>query len=674
MNRQGDIGKYFAFVLGCVQFVTDCSVRAESDFREKALLLRSAIVVDVESGTLSEPSEILIGDGRIVRISKDRIPVDPSVVVVDLLGHYVIPGLVDAHVHMSVDPAMFAAGLVRHGVTLARDMGGPLDLVFNIRKAIRQERIIGPELTIAGPMLDGSDPIWPFSISCVGELDAREAVRILDSEGIDHLKVYERLGLKELNAIVDEASGRGLPVVGHIPDGISIDEAISAGLASIEHLDRISPILSHQDSARTPVRDSYRNVRRSGNLLQQLRERNVVICPTAHLSEIGENLTELRQKDWSGIVSPQIARLWKLADVTMSSGFVPSKAAQETVHALWRGGIPLVCGTDLGVPFVDPGASLHREMLILQSAGLSPEEVLRASTVNAAKLCGRYPIYGTVTEGAVASLVLLGSNPLKDVRNIGDIRGVVLRGKYLGADRLGRLVSDVNREQAVVLAKPVDSRDPRFGHDQIVHRYETRLDDEMAVFETCTITRRDSGYLVSVRSVPQIHILPNWETTYDLTLEHHVRSIAWRTQSLVPRSVQYRFDKNGFSKIESTDPELGFKHSDSQAGGLIIGPEQWAIGMLVRGAKLKVGDAKKIPFWTIGYPLLDAQPATISLVRSDDRPIRSPEGMSIVQAYKVVLVTAQGTVRGSVFLREDGAIVGLRLETPLGVLVSKLVN
>jgi imidazolonepropionase-like amidohydrolase len=114
----------------------------------------------------------------------------------------------------------------------------------------------------------------------------------------------------------------------------------------------------------------------------------------------------------------------------------------ENVRMLYESGIPILAGTDLGGPFVVPGVSLHDELrTLVDSVGLSPIDALRAATINPARAFEMSDSLGTVSDGMLADLVLLSSNPLEDIRNTTQISGVVLQGQHLSRVHLDSLLA-----------------------------------------------------------------------------------------------------------------------------------------------------------------------------------------------------------------------------------------
>jgi len=103
--------------------------------------------------------------------------------------------------------------------------------------------------------------------------------------------------------------------------------------------------------------------------------------------------------------------------------------------------VPLLAGTDTPNPYTYPGFSLHEELELLVSAGLSPVEALQTATLRAAEFSGVGHLFGSVEVGKIANLVLLDANPLEDIRKTQKIRGVILRGDFLDRARLNELLA-----------------------------------------------------------------------------------------------------------------------------------------------------------------------------------------------------------------------------------------
>jgi imidazolonepropionase-like amidohydrolase len=112
------------------------------------------------------------------------------------------------------------------------------------------------------------------------------------------------------------------------------------------------------------------------------------------------------------------------------------------VGELHRAGVPLMVGTDLVMPGIVPGYSVHEEMAVWQEAGIPPADVLRSAAIVPARFMGRDQRLGTVAEGNVASLMLVRANPLENIRNAQQNEGVFLRGRYYSRGDLDQLLKE----------------------------------------------------------------------------------------------------------------------------------------------------------------------------------------------------------------------------------------
>ena len=428
-------------------------------------------VVDVEQGSILPDQTVIIEDDLIRAIGpRAGLTVPNGARVIDGRGLYLMPGLVDAHVHY-FDQEVFGRVLIANGVLLARDMGLPTKQAVKLREALIRGETIGPELIVTGSILDGDPPIIPaISIGLTTPEEARAAVRKQAEVGVDQIKVYSRLDKDVFLAIVDEAQKVGLKVVGHVPDSIGIEEAAAAGLDSSEHLFGFDKVVAKLLGA--TVRQTYAGMGAEAGYLQRLgevdpaewqgvyqrlRASGLTVCPTVIVFKIGTAYKAIQSGNFQGsaYISPFILGIWQSQWAQQSDlpDFIWQNWAQM-VKGLHDAGVPLMVGTDLVTPGIIPGESVHQEMEIWQDAGIPPAAVLRSATLVPVRFMGLENRLGTVAQGKAASLVLVKGNPLEDVRNARSINGVFLRGKYYDRADLDRLLSEA-REAAS--SNPLDS-------------------------------------------------------------------------------------------------------------------------------------------------------------------------------------------------------------------------
>lgn len=430
--------------------------------------ITNACVVDVEYDTI-HPSKTVIIAGERIQFIGDSSDTDlpDGFEQIEGNGCYLMPGLIDSHVHY-FDPASFGPLLLANGVMMVRDMGSPTGQVILLREALRQGAVIGPELITTGAILDGSPPQIPqISIACATVEQGRDAVRQQAQAGVDQIKVYSDLEREVYLAIVAEARRQGLKPVGHVPEAVSIEEAAAAGQAGCEHLfgfeKLIARLLGEPIALRKGGMGTYAvywlrlpevNPEILREALQPIRDSGMAVCPTVVTFRSRGRAQEILAGTYPHLelISPQIRAIWDMlwdpqgGDIETSRLIWPQM--QAFVYQLYQAGLPLMAGTDLLVPGIIPGYSLHEEMLIWQEAGIPPFEILRGATIVPARFLGVENRFGTVEVGKTASLVLLYGNPLEDIRNASQITGVFLRGRYFSCEELAMLLA--NKQQPAV--------------------------------------------------------------------------------------------------------------------------------------------------------------------------------------------------------------------------------
>ncbi|MDX1747031.1 MAG: amidohydrolase family protein, partial [Halobacteriales archaeon] len=205
---------------------------------QTALVLDHVTVVDVVEGSLVPDMRIVIRADTIRAVGRsDEIAIPPGARVVDGEGLYTLPGLWDMHVHLHAWEETGPALLVANGVTGVREMGGVFVDLDRLRRRIASDEIPGPRMVIAGEMLDGPTPgDWPFRITVTTPEEGRLAVRDQLERGVDFIKTKEFLDEETFLAIAEAAREMGLPLTGHVPQGMSAVDVARRGQRSVEHL------------------------------------------------------------------------------------------------------------------------------------------------------------------------------------------------------------------------------------------------------------------------------------------------------------------------------------------------------------------------------------------------------------------------------------------------------
>ena len=377
-------------------------------------------VVDPPTGTV-EPRELLVEDGRVVSTLSDG-----EVEEVDARGLFVLPGLIDCHVHLAMrgedaDPSAAArrspveilgsireaaARTLRGGMTTVRDLGGWDYLEMQARDEPKEPMA---RMVLAGRLLSIPTPAvayYPGMYEVVrGAEEVRAGVSKQLAHGADCIKVMAtgamlspededaqeaQLSEEEIRAAVDTAAAVGAHVAAHAHALSGIWAAVRAGVASIEHG-------TFADEA----------------VLREMAARGTFLVPTIRASA-----GPLGDPAFAGTLPPHIRR--RLSDA--------HEIHLEMLRLAHRVGTPIAMGTDAGAPGDLHGANAEECVALVDDVGLTPAESIRTATTNAARLLGREGEIGTLAEGAWADAVGYLVDPLADIQALREPALVIKAG------------------------------------------------------------------------------------------------------------------------------------------------------------------------------------------------------------------------------------------------------
>lgn len=412
-------------------------------------------IVDVEKGTLIPKQTVLVKNDRIDKIgAQGKIQIPEGATTIDGQGLYLMPGLVDAHVHY-LDAPVFGRVMIANGILLVRDMGMPNEYILPLRDQLNRGETLGPEMVTTGFILDGNSPLIPqISLGLTTPEDVRTVVRQQAEAGVDMIKVYSTLDRDVFLEILTEADKHGLKVVGHIPESIYIEDAAAAGLDNAEHWFGFEKIIA--GLLGEPVNLSYSGMSSQAYYFERLGEVDATALQGVYqglrASGLTVDPTVVIFKNFPGMdmnrpgceyISQNVLASWKSQWAGQSE--IPDSywlGWAYMVRDMNKAGIPLMVGTDLMVPGVIPGYAVHEEMMIWQEAGIPPADILRSATLVPAQFMELEDRLGSISEGKTASLVLVRANPLEDIRNAQQIESVFLRGQYFSREDLDQLLNE----------------------------------------------------------------------------------------------------------------------------------------------------------------------------------------------------------------------------------------
>ncbi len=430
------------------------------------MALVGATLVDGTGAAPVGDAVVVMRDGRIACAgSRAACPVPADADSVNAAGKWIIPGLIDTHVHFSqtgwvdgrpdaldlrdrypyaqveadlhAQPERLYRSYLCSGVTSVFDVGGyPWTLELQERTA---RSTTAPRVVAAGPLLSTIDfwlnlPDQRQFIYMSDEAAVRAAVRAHKASGAAAIKVWYIMppqppDTARVSALVhaagDEARKVGLPLIVHATGLWEAKDAVRAGARVLVHSvwsapvdDEFLTLVRRQGTIYVPtltVPDGYRQV--SARRFELDRQPLACVDPATRVKALATDTVARAQRLSAAAVDERAARTAR----NLAQGLANLKRVHDA-------GIPVALGTDAGNPLTLHGASVFMELEAMQAAGLAPRDVLISATRTAAIASG-LDSTGTVAAGSVADLVVLDADPLADVRNVRRIALVVRRGE-----------------------------------------------------------------------------------------------------------------------------------------------------------------------------------------------------------------------------------------------------
>lgn len=452
-----------------------------SERREQITAFTDVNLIPMTDERVVENQTVLVRGTRIAAIGpSNEVRIPEIAVVIDGAGAYLMPGLADMHMHtrddwLSKDWPVCPLNLyLANGVTTIRDFGPKgksSTYALRWREEIKKGKRSGPSIYAAGPILYG--PVE----------DPQGIVRKQKAQGFDFVKLYSFLSRNEFQEAMAAARELGMYSAGHIPFSVGLEGVISEGMNEIAHIEELdfefldfdrnkkmhpkqwisylieASVRQYKTSFGLDIEDlKKRHEKTISAVINKLQSADIPICTTL---VIGEIIVRKLFEPEAFLARPENKYLpkWYLkafhqgkekhqVQFRGNEDFAPLKYTLERIllGELRKAGIRLLLGTDAGTGGMGivPGFSIHDELRILTENGFTPYEAIATGTVNASKVVKAMTgvdDFGTIEVGKRADLVLVNENPLKDVTNIQDLRGVMAAGRWYEEAELQKMIT-----------------------------------------------------------------------------------------------------------------------------------------------------------------------------------------------------------------------------------------
>ncbi len=443
---------------------------------EGSFAIKNVTILSAEGNSLLPNRTILIEKGLIATIDS-TLNISKVTKVIDGTGKYLIPGLIDSHVHMFQSSNDLLLYLV-NGITHVREMIGTEEHL-TWREEIKNGRI-GPELYIASPRL-GSFDFWEglFMSYTQGYSNVTSATEATDKvaeyieKGYDGIKIYSQLNKESYLAISET---KDIDIIGHIPIHVSLTEVWNGNQREVAHFEEIMNSLFREFGS-PHLREN------KGAFFNFIDERSNAVAEALLKNDIAVTSvlwgwhTHLRQKeDLKGLLS-EVAIEYENPGISEGIKYIPegglgwlpqfnrvrypeglseesknerkifwtiyAEACERVGKNMHKKGVKILAGTDNNLSVKVPGFSLHQELQSLHKMGMSPSEALRSATATPAKWLNNNA--GVIDTGYKANLVLLDKNPLENIENTESIHTVIVGGKIFDRQLLDSMLNAVKK-------------------------------------------------------------------------------------------------------------------------------------------------------------------------------------------------------------------------------------
>ena len=422
-----------ALVLVMAAPVTRADCQRQS---HRPIVIANVNVLPMDRDRVITGQTVVIERGIISRLGpRRRVTIPAGAKRIDGTGKYLMPGLVDVHVHLASNQESEQRAILKlfvaNGVTTVVNLRGTPQ-ILELRAAVSQGHVFGPTLYTVGPFINEPFFTTPDEVE--------RAVVDQKRAGYDFVKLHGNLSREAYARLNAVARREGIRVIGHAPRNLGVAAMFEEHQYAVAHAEEFlyDTTSSSRDKdlplveARIP--QLARSMAQTGTwLMPNLTAFRIIGLMARDLDTVLAR-PEMRflpptvRRGWGPATNPYTARFGKEKYPGMLARY---QLLQKLVGAFNADGVRMLVGTDAMNTGVVPGFSAHDELAELAAAGLTPFEALRAATANAAEFLAVTDQRGVVAAGQNADLILLDANPLQNITNTRRIAGVVLRGQWL---------------------------------------------------------------------------------------------------------------------------------------------------------------------------------------------------------------------------------------------------
>jgi imidazolonepropionase-like amidohydrolase len=508
--------------------------------RAGPLALTHVTVVPMDAERRLPDHTVVIENGLIRSLGPN--PDTSGMQVIDGTGLYVMPGLADMYTHYwdPVDAPLYLAS----GITTVRTVGTPFQLAMQ-RVAERAE-FPSPRMVTISPPIDGVGPNgrtdMPRGVAMTRPEQADALVQRFARGGYRQIKAFSLLTPENLRALARAATAAGVRITANCPNAMTFEEAAEAGASCFDQLHNIARGHMRADAPQPgfwerfdPVpgtRLDFAAIRRLARFMAERQTWNVPtlvfhqrdgLAPAEGMTDPAlKYVAPSSIKDWESTLIRWARRARLEVDEWRAAARERARAFLQVVAIFHEEGVPLLTGTDSLNPWNVQGASLHQELTNFVAAGMSPFAALRCATSEAARFLGESDRSGCVAVGKRADLVIMRSDPLKDVAALRAIEAVCVNGYYLTRTDLDRLLG----QRAALAAAP-----PKL---PALHSLENTWSERIVGAESGRVAWRhtrlaDGGWLIEechAAAVPRRHV-ERRNTRLALDRDFKLESCAW---------------------------------------------------------------------------------------------------------------------------------------------------